>query len=108
MSTALAAWADRHNVPRKTAAYLQWFLERRHEYGEHALNGDPHPQVANSADRCANAAAWGREVDNTIDCIHIVCHQYGLTYDAGTGLWGSFLRNGRYIDTLPAKGGMTP
>lgn len=97
----LNAWAIRENVPHKDARRLHELLTLRHDQGVRVCNGDPHPKVKNNGDKNANSDAWSKEEDITIKKIDDICARIGLTYDPGTGLWGSFKRNGSYIGDLP-------
>jgi hypothetical protein len=77
-------------------------MHRRFRQGEHECNGDPHPRVADRTDKDACAAAWGRDVEETIGRIDALLKLFGIVFDAGTGLWGSVMKDGRYIDDVPS------
>lgn len=103
MKSALGVWASRYGVPPTTARRLQNLLERRYDQSVAECNGDPHPSVKDRADKNASSAAWGRDVESTLEKIDAVCKTIGMTFDPGTGLWGSMMRGGKYIDDLPSR-----
>lgn len=96
------AWAERYGVDPDLAFRLRSMMRRRHRYGTHECNGDPHVDVANREDKNANAAAWGRDVERIISEIDELCSRLNLTFDPGTGLWGSLMRDGHYIGDMPS------
>jgi len=98
----LSTWARRFDIPVADAKLLQAQMRTRHARGTKACNGDPHPRVADKANKSANAAAWDADVTATIRRIDAVCARINLVFDPGTGLWGSVLRDGRYIDDVPS------
>jgi hypothetical protein len=101
-TTRLQAWSERFGVALRDARKLRRLLHERVWQETKASNGDPHPStVWYGKDKNANARAWEADLDRTRDQINDVCKRNNLTYDFGTGLWGSVQRDGRYIDNVP-------
>ncbi len=96
-------WAERHSVPRVAAFELQRLMKRRMRQETRAVNGDPHIFVADSTDKDACKKAWYKEVEMTVGRIAVLLAQFGLLFNPGTGLWGSIIKDGHYIDDVPSN-----
>ncbi len=102
MPTSIEKWAERYAVPIKTAKKLQTLMRMRHRQGTRACNGDPHCSVP-SGDKSKCSQAWSVNEYSTIDMIDKLMKPYGIVFDPGTGLWGSIMKDGRYLDDVPAN-----
>jgi len=97
----LYTWAERFGIPFAEASILQQLMRVRHDQSEHACTGAPHPSVIDKTDKSDNSAVWSNELRETIKQINVICKRNNLIFDPGTGLWGSMMRDGRYIDDVP-------
>lgn len=100
MTKYIQNWADRHGIKHSDADKLRRLLLIRHNQGTKYSNGDPHPRATNPEDKNSCSDLWQEEISLTAKKIQEICNNYGLTFDGGTGLWGSFKRGDHYIDDL--------
>ncbi len=102
MVKPIDAWAARYEIPPVQARRLQSLMRRRHRQDTRACNGDPHV-FATPGDKSACSREWSKEVDQTISQIDRLLAPFGIVFDPGTGLWGSVMKDGRYIDDVPSE-----
>lgn len=103
MGVSIEAWAKRHGIPIADAMRIQRLMKARHSAGEHECNGDTHPGVADEKDKNANTLEWRKDRDNLGKYLDGIAARNGLTMDFGTGLWGSVMKDGCYIDDVPSE-----
>jgi len=101
--TPIESWAKSEDVSLDDAKRLQRLMKRRHDVGIKECNGHPHPEAKNMQDKSECSKLWGVAIDVIISKIDSILEPYGIIFDAGTGLWGSLIREGKYIRDVPDK-----
>lgn len=99
--TRIENWAKSEGVDLKDAEKLQKLLNRRFVAGEHSCNGDPHRQAKDRRDKNECMELWNRDIERLTAEIDTLLLPYNIIFDTGTGLWGSLMKDGKYIRDVP-------
>jgi hypothetical protein len=75
---------------KKLLLGLRKLAEARAKCAMHACNGDPHPDVANTEDKNANAKAWQKDCDEIEEGLEARAKKNGLAGVSYPGLYPTF------------------